>query len=393
MIDAPHERYRDRLAALATDQPLLEPLRRAGQALGWWTGERTWRRSYARFAAGADAYAMLVLESDAEPQALAVVEIFEQRPAESPRLPVFPAPDLGWIRIESFAEDPALPTLPEVLRARRAPVVARYRPRHRCTIRFGVGSRARYAKVFAGDGGARIHEAGMALWAAAARGELGFQVARPDRWDPRTRTLWQYAVPGHPLVDRLVGSAGPALVRRIGAAAGSLTRASLPCDERFDAAAQLERTRRAATALGRLVPGLARPAGALLQRLADVHATVVPRPLRPIHGAPHPSQWLDDGEVLGLVDFDRAAAGDPELDVATFLAELEAEGDRQAPMEQLEGELIAAYEAAAGPLDAALLRAYRGHKRLAKAHRSARALVPDGDARAARHLAFAAEAL
>ena len=141
------------------------------------------------------------------------------------------------------------------------------------------------------------------------------------------------------------------------------------------------------------MPDLARAAGALLQRLADAHASVAQRPHRPIHGAPHPSQWLDDGDMLGLVDFDRAAAGDPELDVATFLAELEAEGDRQAPMERLERTLIAAYEAVSGPLDSVLLRAYRGHKRLAKAHRSARALAPDGDARAARHLAFAAEAL
>ncbi len=44
-------------------------------------------------------------------------------------------------------------------------------------------------------------------------------------------------------------------------------------------------------------------------------------------------------------------------------------------------------------LEPSLLAAYRAHKRLAKALRTARALRPDGDERAERHLARAAECL
>ena len=40
----------------------------------------------------------------------------------------------------------------------------------------------------------------------------------------------------------------------------------------------------------------------------------------PVHGAPHQHQWLADGQRLGLIDFDRFALGDPELDLAVTLA-------------------------------------------------------------------------
>jgi len=47
-------------------------------------------------------------------------------------------------------------------------------------------------------------------------------------------------------------------------------------------------------------------------------------------------QWLVDGDGrLGLVDFDRYALGEPELDIATFLVELETESPRAVPMAEL----------------------------------------------------------
>jgi len=85
------------------------------------------------------------------------------------------------------------------------------------------------------------------------------------------------------------------------------------------------------------------------------------------------------------------ARGDPELDAAVFLAELDFEDDLQLPVDELEDAYIAGAEAIGLSLDHQLLLAYRGHKRLAKALRSARAVRPDGDQRAEAHLRRALE--
>jgi aminoglycoside phosphotransferase (APT) family kinase protein len=98
-------------------------------------------------------------------------------------------------------------------------------------------------------------------------------------------------------------------------------------------------------------------------------------------------QWLVDGAGrLGLVDFDRYAAGEPELDVATFLVELEAESPRAVGMDELAAATSAGFAAAGGELDAERLALHTVHKRLAKVARTAAALRPDAEDRARRHL-------
>jgi aminoglycoside phosphotransferase (APT) family kinase protein len=97
-------------------------------------------------------------------------------------------------------------------------------------------------------------------------------------------------------------------------------------------------------------------------------------PPRPLHGAPHPPQWLADGDRLGLVDFDRLSVGDPEADVAVYVEGVEDPGAAEA------------FARGYGPLDARRLAAYRARRRILKALRAATALRPDGDERAARRL-------
>jgi aminoglycoside phosphotransferase (APT) family kinase protein len=157
------------------------------------------------------------------------------------------------------------------------------------------------------------------------------------------------------------------------------------------ASEQLRRSRRVAAELARRVPYLADDVDRLLERLAQSHARTAGRPLRPIHGAPHVHQWLEAEDGLGLVDFDRFARGEPELDVATFLAEMDFE--RGETVGAVKEAFVDGYEEVAGRLDEVVLRAYRCHKRLAKALRTARALRADGDERAQRHLASAVDCL
>jgi hypothetical protein len=194
------------------------------------------------------------------------------------------------------------------------------------------------------------------LW--AVRDRLGFAVAEPLGHEHGV--LWLRAVPGEPVAFT------PELARAAGAALRTLHAAPLvldPAPDRFAAPA---------ATLVRHLPQLR----ADVERLLSV--PLEPGPPRPIHGAPHPPQWLHDGTRFGLIDFDRLALGDPEADVATFIEAAAAEDGGAA--------VASGFRAGYGPLDDQRLHAYRGRRRILKALRAATALRPDGDARAARRL-------
>jgi hypothetical protein len=387
-----HERHRDPLAALRAGDAVQEAVGAAGRGRRRWSADRRWRRTFGRIELDREHYATLALESEDEPQTIVLVEAFERRPVGRPdEAAVVRAGELGWLRIVPFLHDPALATLPAVVATADRVAVVRYRPYRRCTLRVEARGRTRFAKVFADGRGEPIHAASVAVSAAEGRGELPFAVPRPGSYSPRTRTVWQERVAGEPAVARLYGPRGAELARAIGAAAAAITRSRIAAPATYDAAAQLADSSRKAAELIRLVPALAPTTSEVLRELRALHAGARERSPRPLHGAPHANQWLIRDDRLGLVDFDRLALGDPERDAATFIAELDFEDRTTIPVEDLNEAFLGGYEDVAGALDGSLLRAYRAHKRLAKALRTARALRPDGDRRAARHLARAAD--
>lgn len=390
---ASHEHYREQLIRLARPASLL-PLLDAwasADASAALPEDDAWRRVYGRFHPFDAPYATLVFEYTGRPQTFVTVELFDDRP-ETTDADTHAVTGLGFARLRGFPADDGLPTLRRVLAAAGDAAVVRYRPGRRCTFRVADDRGVRFAKVFGDDTGGPIHDAGVALAAAAARGELAFAVAPPIAWDSDARVLWQGAVAGEPLLERLSTRDAEPLAKQMGAALGTLTTASVFPVARFDAAVQCRRTHQYARELGTRIPALAVEATSLGEGLDAIHRE---RPGRvcPIHGAPHVNQWLADADRLALVDFDRFSAGNPELDVATLLGELDFEEDLATPVARIARAFVRGYETTAGALDPLLLRAYRAHKRLAKALRSARALRPDGAERASRHLALAKAAL
>jgi len=387
MSENPRVTHGRRLAALESDSAALAALSRIGERRHWWDPATTWVRTYGRFTPGRSPFATLVFEAQLPRQQLVHVEVSADRPLATGETAAYDCDEtLGWLRVTRLEADRSLPGLAAVLAHPGDVRVVRYRPGRRCTLRVTHGEVTRYAKVFETDAGARLFEESQWLWRATLAGEFGFVVAKPDCWDGETRTLWHHEVAGVPVPAELRGRAAPELVQRIGRAAASITRASLVPNLVFDDARQVERSRQYVKELTRTVPRLAPIAHTLLTRLSTLHASFDRRRLRPIHGAPHPSQWLQGQDGLGLVDFDRLAFGDPELDAATFLGELEFEGGLTIPAERLGDLFLTAYESVSGPLDRPLLSAYLAHKRLAKSLRLARSFAADGDARAERTL-------
>jgi hypothetical protein len=375
-----HARYAARLAALRADEALLPPVLRAAERLALAAPEQRLERAYARFHPHREPFATLVLHGSCEPEHVLRVEAYDGRPAARAGRGAVVRSDGGWLRVAPLESDPALRSLPDLLGRPGRRTVMRYRPYRRCTVRFDAGRRSVYAKVFADRRGDRIHGDGAALWAASERGELDFAVTRPERYDRAGRTLWQSRVAGRPV------RAERAPARRMGLALASLSSAELEPRRVLTPAASMARSRRLGSELARSVPGLERDVDELLIRLRRAHAAAGSGRLAPVHGNPHIGQWLDDGDRLGLVDFDGLALGQPELDAAALVAGLEFEDPARVPVEQLRAAFLAGYAEGGGALDPDLMAIHRAHRRLAKALRVATSLRPDGDRRAARYL-------
>jgi len=388
-----HARYRGRLEALGAHTDLLRPALAAAQWLPDGGEQGEWRRLYARFHPDRAPFAMLVLTRSGEGRQIVRLDAFEERPAPRFAHEAVVESGAGWMRVAAFPSDPALRSLGALLAREEEHAVVRYRPYRRCTLRFDGADGVRYAKVFADRRAERIHAGGVDFWAAAERGELAFAVPRPYRYERRTRTVWQSSVSGQPAWLGLSGPGGMDLARRMGQALASLAASRVSPPGVLTAPSLVPRAARLAAELVRRVPKLEPDAGRLLGWLHRELAKPRVRPLVPVHGSPHPGQWLYEGLGVGLVDFDGVAFGHPELDVASFLAGLEFEDHTRLPAERLGAAFLGGYEAGGRSLDPQLMSVYRTYRRLAKALRVACSLRPDGDRRAKLHVERALAAL
>ena len=409
--ESPHVMLRDRLLSLSDDRCLTDILQVVGEQVFHSTAPTFWRRTYGRLHPGKEPYATLVFESKRPSQLLCRIDLFSDGAAAaneasarretwlqllaansdqsiSPPLNACqPHESLGWILAATFPCDGALPTLPSVMAINPTPHVVRYRPDRRCTVRQTGESGTLFGKVFTHvEEGYQQHLDAIRLHDAATRGELAFAVAPPHHWDDQRLCLWHDALPGEPLDHDDFAVDGDRLARRLGEALASLANSTLKPPKVFGPVEQWQRTVRTADDLARRVPALRQDLDDFLFDLKQLHLAFQARPLRPIHGSPHAKQWLDQGERLGLVDFEKLCLGDPELDLGTFLAELDFEDPREINIPLVATAFIQGFEAHAGKVDHCRLTAYRAHKQLVKALKSAQSLRIDGDHRARRHL-------
>lgn len=324
-------------------------------------GRLRWHRIYARQSAEA---VLLVYEPENDPRGAVAICISH---------------DGRLVSQSHWHNDPALPALAGLVASHPDVIPVRYRPGKRCTLRKGD----LFLKCVADARGDLINRCARTLYAAFRAGHLAFGVARPAGWLANARILVQHRLPGAPLVDRLWTPSGQALAARLGAANATLVNAPLTPESRFTYDDQMKRTAKYVKRLSQYVPQSAVASDLLLRKLAWIAPG---RADRPTHGAPHAHQWLDGPAGLMLVDFDRFAWGDPELEVATFVAEADFEESSYA---RAAGEGFREGFETLCPLNPRLFGAYRVHKHIAKALRTATALRPDA---AERALAILSEA-
>ncbi len=391
--------YQQRLQQVCSDQWKASIIKYLAINSPEWDQSRVWKTIWNRFNPDSrdQPYLSLLLQQDDCSWHMCLIEISLEEPANTGGNLLFNDDTLGWIKIWRFPDDPVLKELPTVYAEYKDGFdVLRYRPYKRCTFRYQVTDSplAVFGKMFADQRGQDIHDQSRNIWRAANTGQLNFQVATPMNWNAETNTVWQTAINGEPLIDQLFSSTGADIAWRIGLAAASLPTSQLKPMMTFDGEAQMQRSIKYTRELALRIPDLADSLTDLMDALHGIHAICNNRArLKPIHGAPHAHQWLDCGDQLGLVDFDRYCLGDPELDAATFIGEMDFEDRETVPVGELNAVFLDAYQGIAGKLDNRLLQAYRSHKRLAKALKAARSIRSNGERKARRHLAFAHQAL
>lgn len=366
----PHQRYRSRLGAVVADE-FIDTLtaRRLLPA-----GAGRWTRTFGRFLPDEPVWALTVLGAG---DRQVVVEVLDDDAADIHAQ----LPGVGGVRVRELAADAALPGLAPLMGSGEWRPV-RYRPGSRCVLRSLDG--ARFAKVFGDDRGRQVHTDGIALRALEERGGLPVRVAEPGTFDPDTRVLVQATVPGAAARDSLRTVDAVAMATRMGEAVGALALVDVEPVRVTGAEVHDDRLRRYADDVRRRLPHLADDIDGFVADAVPLAGLAAPR-LRPVHGAPHAEQWLDDGHRLGLVDLDGFAFGLVEMDVATWIGEIDFERRLGAPTDALVAAFIGGVRRHV-PIDGFLVEVYRAYKQFAKVRRTAQALRLDGDEAAARHL-------
>ena len=169
-----------------------------------------------------------------------------------------------------------------------------------------------------------------ALWRGgfSAASPDGISVPEPLGVVPALGLWLQRRVEGRVATDLLATPAGPALARRVAAAAFKLHQAGIAPEKTHGPAAELAILERVIAEARRARPGLAAGCDRLLdgcRRLAGALAG----PVTAIHRDFYADQIIVDGERLVLLDFDLYCEGHAGLDLGNFAGHLVEHGLRE----------------------------------------------------------------
>lgn len=272
-----------------------------------------------------------------------------------------PAQDmLCW----AWPNDPGLPQLPTLLDPRRLQAhlpagcaqgavvtevqALRYEPERRATLQCRLSDgRLIYGKTFCDEHGATVLARFEQAWARAAQDAGAATVAQPLGFDRATRSFWQAAAPGLPLVQLSHAQAEPAL-QRLGLALARLHAVPMALGAAEHTVAHwLDEAQGRAKKIARVAPELGGRAMALVVQLTEAAAQLPALPLSLVHGDFHPEQvWVHEGRPL-LFDFDEFALGHPMEDLAAFVTKMQQRGLPQAECAAGTHALLQGYRQAA----------------------------------------------
>jgi len=232
--------------------------------------------------------------------------------------------------------------LPDLIRAAFGPgwtiselsnEVVHYVPEHTCTVRVSLrlqnfgSNRTKtltlYGKTYYNEEGREAHRRMEELWASEGRRDGDLRMAKPLGYDPETKTLWQFGLPGATLLDQeMTAPCFPALLEGAAATVAALHYSALSCSRSVnlnDLVVKLEEMRRLLPTAWPLCREMFLP---LVDRLVLQSKQFKAHPVVTLHGDLHLKNFLVDGEKVSLIDLDNLCHGAPLHDIGSFLAGL-----------------------------------------------------------------------
>ena len=212
--------------------------------------------------------------------------------------------------------------------------VLHYLPERSCMVRYQIdfptsnsGKRQPifiYAKHYADTTGVRIYDVMQQL-----QGQFAFG-ARALAYDPDIQTLWQSHLPGKPLEWRdLTATTGLQIAGLIGQCAANFHACSVVTDQSYSQS-QVERDLTETWQIAEQAhPELAIRIHNLISKLLENKPNYLGAHMVPIHHDFKLNNLLLDGSALGLIDMDCVCLGEPEIDLASLIANIYLHGLRE----------------------------------------------------------------
>lgn len=265
------------------------------------------------------------------------------------------------LAVHRWPEDAALPALRDALLGREisdalgaagrpvAVEVIHYKPERRAVLRARHGDRTAYVRIPVGGSAADLEVPLLEHLHRWMDGDPGVQLPQvlACPWGnggviiSEVRGVSLTSLFGTP-TERSVGrSVGRALARFHAVPVPGLG-LDLPS---VDRGAMVHATAEDLGLLGRLAPALEDLADDVRRLLLTAAAAPQVAGVL-LHGGMHPGNVLIDGDVVGIIDLDGAAVGEPEADLGKLLAGISIHG--RTSESDLGGEVLAAYELEAG---------------------------------------------
>jgi aminoglycoside phosphotransferase (APT) family kinase protein len=214
-----------------------------------------------------------------------------------------------------------------------------YAPEHTCTVRAELQLRntkdlrstkeqhhqslTLYGKTYYNDEGAETYRLMQLLWNSQARKHGLLNVAKPLRYHPEYKMLWQQGLSGNPLITLELQSAEfSQALRQVARTVATLHQTPLSCSRKVslqDWQTKLSDTR---DLLQNVRPEAKSVLEPLVKDLQGQAKHLGKQPNATLHGDLHLQNFLIDHGTLSLIDLDNLCQGSPWQDVGSFIAGL-----------------------------------------------------------------------
>lgn len=206
-----------------------------------------------------------------------------------------------------------------------------YLPEHTCCVRAQLVLRNAqtgenkiqllYGKTYYNNQGSAAFHVMTQLWGSAERKQGLLAIPQPVAYLPKDKVLWQYGVPGRPVLEWV--KTDPAFYHRFDEVAGqvaALHQSRITVEQQITRTQLCQKLNEVVTMAAQVKPEIIQVLQPLAAELIRRKSSITNRPEAVLHGDLHLKNMLADESQLYLIDLDDIHRGDPLQDIASLIA-------------------------------------------------------------------------